>query len=155
VIQKRTTLALLSVGIIAVSLAVRSPSSEAAASRGAALFNPSDSSVAADLTLTLSDKVAFELTVTNNTDRKVELRFPNGQTHDLVVLDSIGREVWRWSEGKLYTQVVQNRVVDKHQSITFRADWKKPDTTGTFTAVAQLSSRNYPLEQRVIFDIPR
>jgi hypothetical protein len=63
--------------------------------------------------------------------------------------------VWRWSEGKLYTQVVQNRVVDKHQSITFRADWKKPDTTGTFTAVAQLSSRNYPLEQRVIFDIPR
>jgi hypothetical protein len=39
--------------------------------------------------------IRFALDVTNPTKKNLELEFPNGQTHDFVVLDSIGREVYR------------------------------------------------------------
>src|SRR6058998_2095066 len=42
------------------------------------------------------DGVRFLLVLTNETRKHVELAFPNGQTHEFVVVDSTGREIWRW-----------------------------------------------------------
>jgi hypothetical protein len=47
-----------------------------------------------------TEKLHFSLHVTNNTTKMLELRFPDGQTHDFVVKDFAGKEVWRWSEGR-------------------------------------------------------
>src|SRR3982750_2862356 len=45
--------------------------------------------------------VQFALHVTNQSRKHVELAFPNGQTHEFVVVDSTGRERWRWSAARL------------------------------------------------------
>src|SRR5215216_4018854 len=59
--------------------------------------------------------VRFALHVTNTTPKSVELDFPNGQTHDFVVLDSSGRELWRWSRARMFTQTVQNRLLGSRE----------------------------------------
>ena len=41
----------------------------------------------------------------------VELDFPDGQTHDFVVLDAAGSEVWRWSDGRMFTQAHAEQVL--------------------------------------------
>src|SRR5947208_1753037 len=56
-------------------------------------------------------EVQFALHVTNQSRKHVELSFPNGQTHEFVVLDSVGRELWRWSASRLFTQGVQNKLL--------------------------------------------
>jgi hypothetical protein len=154
VMQRRIILSLLTAGAVAMLLGLRSLSSEASASRITSLPSDADTTIVGDLTVSVGDDVGFQLTVTNNSSRRIELRFPSGRTHDFVVLDSIGREVWRWSTGKMFTQVVQNRSIDKGQSITFSTNWKNPDAIGTYTAVAKLWSRNFPIEQRTQIVIP-
>src|SRR5262245_56866357 len=57
------------------------------------------------------DGVSFALRVTNEGKKHVEVTFPNGQTHDFVVVDSVGREVWRWGASRLFTQNVQNKLL--------------------------------------------
>ena len=153
VIQRRVILSLLTAGAVAMLLGLRSLSSEASASR-IALPSNADTTIVGDLTVSVGDDVGFQLTVTNNSSRRIELRFPSGRTHDFVVMDSVGREVWRWSTGKMFTQVVQNRSIDKGQSITFSTSWKNPEAIGTYTAVANLWSRNFPIEQRAQIVIP-
>ena len=69
------------------------------------------SPLAPSLEVTVSDDVRFEFAVTNAGKKKLELDFADGRTHDVVVLDSLGREVWRWSEGRIFTQTMQNRVL--------------------------------------------
>jgi hypothetical protein len=152
--QRRIVYTVLTAIVIALALGLRSHSSEAAASAGSTIALNADSSIVSSLNLTVGQRVAFELTVTNNTRKRIEIRFPNGKTHDFVVLDAAGREVWRWSEGKMFTQVLQNKSVEPGQSITFSESWKNPDASGTFTAVALLWSRNYPIEQRALLVIP-
>ena len=95
--------------------------------------------------------VTFELRVTNTTGKRVELTFASGQAYDFVVVDSAGREVWRWAEGRIFTQSVQNKLLGKGEGITISEKWA-PAKAGKYAAIALLRSTNYPLQQRVEFE---
>lgn len=96
--------------------------------------------------------VQLALTVENRGTKRMELSFPSGQTYDFVVLDAAGREVWRWAEGRMFTQALQNKVIDGGDSLVVAEKWEgiKP---GEYTAVAMLKSSDHPIEQRVAFSI--
>ena len=109
--------------------------------------------IASSLDVKVGEAVEFSFHVTNSSNKRVELRFPSGQTHDVVVLDPQGREVWRWSTGRMFTQAMQNKVLAASDTLTFTETWR-PEHAGTYTAVASLLSENYPSEQRAAFSLP-
>jgi hypothetical protein len=98
--------------------------------------------------------VHFTLEVKNVGRKHVEISFPNGQAYDFVVLDSAGTEVWRWAEGRLFTQTVRNKGLSKGDAMHVEEAWLPKTMTGRYTAVAKLRSTNFPLEQRVEFVMP-
>jgi hypothetical protein len=146
--NSRLVPALLIAGAIAYACSPRTHGAEPA--RGNAASGPA---VASSLNVKVNDGVAFAFHVTNHASRRLELTFPSGQTHDIAVLDSLGRVVWKWSDGRLFTQSFQNKVLEANQTLTYQASWTPPPT-GKFTAVASLKSENHPLEQRVAFSLP-
>jgi hypothetical protein len=94
--------------------------------------------------------VRFAIEVANDSRARVELQFPDGRTHDFVVLNEAGREVWRWSTGRLFTQSMRNRLLDAHDSVVYDERWSPP-SPGRYTLLASLRSANYPVQQRVDF----
>ncbi|HEY4658850.1 MAG TPA: BsuPI-related putative proteinase inhibitor [Gemmatimonadaceae bacterium] len=98
----------------------------------------------------VADGVRFGFRVMNTGEKKLEVNFPSGQTHDLVVLDTLGREVWRWSVGRMFTQALQNRVLRASDALEYEGRWREA-APGRYVAVATLSSANYPMEQRAEF----
>ncbi|HEU4630611.1 MAG TPA: BsuPI-related putative proteinase inhibitor [Gemmatimonadaceae bacterium] len=109
--------------------------------------------VAASLDVVVGPTVELSLAVANVGDRRVELDFPSGQTHELVILDAAGREVWRWSAGRLFTQTVQTKLLATGESSTYAEEWEPGALRGTFTVVASLKSDNHPIELRRGFTI--
>ncbi len=108
--------------------------------------------VASSLDVRVDNEVHFALKVRNDGDRKVEVNFPSGMTHDIAVLDERGRQVWRWSDGRLFTSAYQNKVLRSDDTLSFSESWKAP-APGRYTAVARLVSNNYPQIQRVQFAV--
>lgn len=100
------------------------------------------------------ETVSFALHVGNNTSKMVELRFPNGQTHEFVVLDESGKEVWRWSRGRMFTQAIRNKLLKGREETVFEEIWNTNGLRGTYTAVATLRSQNHPVETSVEFVLP-
>jgi hypothetical protein len=100
------------------------------------------------------DGVDFALDVTNETKKHIELTFPNGQTHEFVVVDSVGREIWRWSSSRLFTQAVQNKLLSAGESMRVAERWEHPTRHGKYTAIATLNSTNYPVQERAEFVLP-
>jgi hypothetical protein len=94
--------------------------------------------------------VKLALAVSNVGGRHTEIDFPNGQAYDFVVLDSLGREVWRWSTRRMFTQGVRNKQLGVGETAQYSETWKQPKP-GKYTAVATLKSSNYPVEERVDF----
>ena len=105
-----------------------------------------DTSLAASSKVAVGSTVRLALRVTNLAKHFVEVNFPSGQTHEFVILDSVGTEVWRWSTGKMFTQALQNRNVDPNATLSFDEQWKPQGRRGHFTAPASLRSRNHPVE---------
>ena len=113
--------------------------------------HPKNSPVVSALSVNVGDGVRFSLDVTNTTNRMVELRFANGFTHDFYVVDDSGKEVWRWSNGRMFTQGMQTKLVKSKDEASFVNEWRPVNMKGRFTAVALLKSANHPIEERVEF----
>ena len=101
-----------------------------------------------------ADKLKFTLSVKNNTTKMLDLRFPDGQTHDFVVKDFAGKEVWRWSQGRMFTSAMRSETLKGKGETAFEESWDTNGQHGSFTAVAILRSNNYPVETSVQFMLP-
>ena len=102
---------------------------------------------------TQGPEISFALHVVNNTKKSVELTFPTGQTHDFVIVDSLGREVWRWAEGRMFTQTLRNKLLGGGETLEVEERMKRPLPPGRYTARGVLKSTNYPLTEQAEFTI--
>ena len=98
-----------------------------------------------------SDSVTFTYTVMNDGDDPVKLSFSDAQTHDVAVLDG-GSEVWRWSDGRAFAQMMQSDTLDPGESATYEITWSDP-SPGDYEAVATLAARNNDVEARKSFSV--
>ena len=116
----------------------------------------STTGLSADLFVrTNGTEISFALNVVNNSKKNVELIFPTGQTHDFVVVDSIGREMWRWSEGRMFTQALRNKLLGRGESMELAETMKRPKPLppGRYTARALLTSLNFPITREAEFTV--
>jgi hypothetical protein len=99
------------------------------------------------------DGVEFALDVANRGEKRMELNFASGQAYDFIVLDSVGRRLWQWSDGRMFTQAYQNKVIDGGDTLHLREQWQAKLAPGRYTVVATLLSSDHPMEQRLAFDV--
>ena len=152
--NEKVPFTLVCIAVLAFACGPR-PHGEAATDRAPVKRNVAASAntpLTPSLNINVDDEVRFAFHVANDGAKKLELLFADGRTHDVVVLDSIGREVWRWSEGRLFTQAVQSKVLRASDRLAFEEAWDDA-RPGNYTAVATLASSNFPVEQRVAFTV--
>ena len=111
--------------------------------------------LAAQLSVHASDSsIRLALRVVNTGKKRVELTFPSGQTYDFAILDSVGREVWRWGSGRMFTQALRNKLLGGGEALDLEESWDASALRpGRYTARATLTSLNYPLVQQSEFTI--
>ena len=112
--------------------------------------SPSGPVLHSTLAIVVKNGVVMDFRVVNAGTKRLEVNFPNGQTHDVVVVDSLGREVWRWSTGRMFTQTLQNRILRASDKLNYDAIWRNAPA-GKYTAIATLASENFPIEERAEF----
>lgn len=100
-----------------------------------------------------SDTVRFVLQVTNVKDRPVVLDFTSGQEYDFAVLQE-GREVWRWSAGRMFTQALRADTLAPGETRTYRAGWVPGDARGDLTVRGELRSGSHPVAEEIGFRVP-
>ena len=115
---------------------------------------PRSKPLTATLDVEVKDGVKFALLVTNESAKRVEVLFPSAQTHDFLVLDSLGTPVWKWSKGRLFTSSLSTSMIDSDDTKEFEDGWDAEGMHGKFTVVATLESSNFPVQQRTEFRVP-
>ena len=113
------------------------------------------SPVAAQLYVHANDSsVRLALHVINTSKKRVELTFPSGQTYDFVILDTLGREVWHWANGRMFTQALRNKSLGSGEALDLEETWMESSLPpGRYTARALLTSENYPVVQQTEFTV--
>ena len=78
----------------------------------------------------VGEPVAFEMLLQNLSDEPQQVDLPSGQDFDITVTDEAGREVWRWSSGRFFTQVFRSLTLQPREQRTYRAEWDQRDAEG-------------------------
>jgi hypothetical protein len=151
--RSRLLVLLLCAGALVLACGPRAHSNETSATASQTSDN-SGRVLATSLNVSVERGVQFAFHVTNNSEKGIELRFPSSQTHDFVVLDSIGREVWRWAGERMFTSAMQTRMLGARETMKVEEDWDPAGKKGKFTVVARLMSGNHPLEEKAEFALP-
>ena len=76
---------------------------------------------------------SITLTVRNLSGKKVEYTSPSGQTYEFLAFDKGGQEVWRWSKGMMFIQVVSAVILEPGASKTFKVAWDSAAAPGLYT----------------------
>ena len=146
---RRVLFACVGAGSILLACGPRPRAAESASSPPA--VSGESTPLASSLDVKVNREVRLAFHVTNTSGKKMELVFPSGQTHEFVILDSLGRELWRWSEGRMFTQAIQTKLLGNGETLSYEEQWDGALPKGTLTAVATLRSERHPLQQRVDF----
>ncbi len=92
--------------------------------------------------------------VTNAGEEPVRLTFPTAQRYDIVVTTAEGEEVWRWSEGRSFAQVVTRGRLAPGETWQMTGTWEHGSRSGAYRATGILGSRQRPIRKTAHFEIP-
>ncbi|WP_101296721.1 BsuPI-related putative proteinase inhibitor [Halegenticoccus soli] len=97
------------------------------------------------------DRVEFALAVENAGDEPVTLSFRDGQRADFAVYED-GVEVWRWSEGRMFTMALGSETLDPGERVSYGGTWEEP-SPGTYTALGTLAADGVDVEAKTDFSV--
>ena len=85
-----------------------------------------------DMTVTRADAgYTLRMVVENVSDKLLPFRFTSSQTYDFTVQSlSTGKEVWRWSNGNFFTQVMRSDSIRAGGQWQFDEVWDGKDNDG-------------------------
>ena len=102
------------------------------------------------------ETVVLVVAVRNPTDAPQRLSLTTAQTHDFTISTRDGREVWRWSAGRRFAQMLTEIALSPGEEKSFRGTWS-PDSAlapGRYRADAWIgASRSGPRAAAVDFRI--
>ena len=93
----------------------------------------------------LEDKVVFNIELMSHYTKDTTLMFGSGQSFELVITDDHGNEVYRFSDGRGFIQVIREVTIGAGESLKFQDSWDMTDKDG-----AKLTNGNFKAEIRVL-----
>jgi Intracellular proteinase inhibitor len=78
-------------------------------------------------TVPTPEGVRIVMIVTNTSEKILPFQFRTGQTYDFVIRDASNKEVWRWSKGNFFTQVVRADSIRPNGKWQFEVMWNRTD----------------------------
>lgn len=87
----------------------------------------------------------FRLLLRNRGSDTLHLSFPDGQRFDFVVKDRNGETVWRWSEGRFFTQATGSEELAPGDSLAYSARLEEGLESGRYTVVGEVTTRGRSL----------
>lgn len=84
-------------------------------------------------------EATFTFEVENSGSEPVELTFRSGKRIDVVVTDTTGTEVWRWSDGRMFTQAITSVELGPGETFDETVSWRDPPG-GSYEATATLET---------------
>ena len=94
--------------------------------------------------------IPIRLEVFNHGDDRVTFNFGSSQRYDFWVKDKDGKEVWRWSAGKVFAQVLGQEIVGPGtRRFVYQSRYKGKLSPGTYQIKGMLNDAKRPMSASV------
>ncbi|MFD1017826.1 BsuPI-related putative proteinase inhibitor [Thalassobacillus hwangdonensis] len=95
------------------------------------------------------EKVLFDFSLTNEAEETYKLGFSSGQKYEIIVTDANGKEVYKYSDGKMFTEALEYVTFNGGDTQEFQEEWTEGVVPGNYEAmitIKVMSINDQPLE---------
>jgi hypothetical protein len=96
---------------------------------------------------TTGEPICMTITAINQTSSEVCLSFRDAQRFDFYI-EQEGEEVWRWSQGRMFTQVLGREVLAPGTSVTYSAKCEDKFEPGLYVVTGVIAAEPNPFIAR-------
>lgn len=84
--------------------------------------------------------------------QEMTLGFNTSQRYDFEVRDSTDVMVWKWSDGRLFLQVLGEEILAPGETLSYEEGWD-PVSAGTYEVLGKITAGRADLEVRAGFEV--
>lgn len=77
------------------------------------------------------DEATFKISLKNTSDHSVKVTIPSGQKYEIVVTDTNGKEVYRYSIDKMFIQMIEEMELKPGEEKVWEEPWDYTSNDGT------------------------
>lgn len=81
------------------------------------------------------EPIMVSLEIVNRGRQPVDLSFRSAQRYDVLIKDRQGRDVWRWSQGQMFAQILGTETLKPSRRLRYRVSVRERLPPGAYTIV--------------------
>lgn len=100
------------------------------------------------------EPITMTLHVSNRTGEEVLLQFLSAHRFDFAIRDARGSQLWRWSEGQIFAQVLGTEALGPARpQIIYQAQFRGNLAPGWYSLEATLVAKDRPLSTSLLIQV--
>ncbi len=102
----------------------------------------------------VGEPITMMLKVFNYTEEEMTFHFNTSQRYDFIIEDEEGSKIWRWSEGKMFAQMLGEEILrPNNPEIIYATEYKGKLGSGCYKVTGIFIAREKPMSGSIIIEV--
>jgi len=98
--------------------------------------------------------ITIKLKVFNYSAETIDFHFNSSQRYDFIIEDKEGNEVWRWSEGRMFAQMLGEKILGPNNpEAIYTVEYKGKLSLGYYKVTGILVAKDRPMSGSIIIEV--
>ena len=101
----------------------------------------------------VGEPVIMTLKIFNYTEEEINFHFSTSKRYDFIIKDEEGNQVWYWSEGRMFAQMLGEEILGPHNpEVIYKAEYKDRLSPGYYKVTGFFVARDRPMSGSIIIE---
>ena len=106
------------------------------------------------MSYSVGEPVIMTLKIFNYTEEDIVFHFNNSQRYNFVIEDKEGNEIWRWSEGRMFAQMLGEEILGPgNPEVIYTAEYKDRLSPGYYKVTGFFIAKDRPMSGSIIIEV--
>jgi hypothetical protein len=106
------------------------------------------------MSYSVGEPIIITLKIFNYTEEEIIFHFNNSQRYDFIVEDEKGNEVWRWSDGRMFAQMLGEEILGpRNPEVIYKAEYKDKLILGYYKVTGIFIAQEKPMSGSIIIEV--
>ena len=106
------------------------------------------------ISYSVGEPVIMTLKIFNYTEEDITFHFNTSQRYDFIIEDEEGNEIWRWSEGRMFAQMLGEEILGPtNPEVIYMAEYKDRLSSGYYKVAGFFVAQDRPMSGSIIIEV--
>jgi len=106
------------------------------------------------MSYSVGEPIIITLKIFKYTEEDFIFHFNTSQRYDFIIEDEERNEVWRWSEGRMFAQMLEEEILGPSNSeVTYTAEYRNKLSPGYYKVTGVFIAQEKPMSGSIIIEV--